>query len=93
MRIVQRFTTSGKLGIFFLFAGPLMSGAAYALWLSAFRTSIVARSGPVDFAPYMIVMVIGAVLGLAAFPMMIIGRDFEGYEQTRLSKADMDMWQ
>lgn len=86
MRIEQRFTNLGQIGVIFLFLGPAIAGYAYwSLW-----SAIIARN-PVEPGIYLFFTVIGAAMSLASFPMMIIGREFNGYVVQK--PADNGMWQ
>ncbi len=83
MKITQNFTTCGRWGITLLFIGPFVGGVAYWMMWS----SILARQ-PVDPIPYLAVVFVGVFASLAALPMMIIGRDFDGH----IKPADNGMW-
>lgn len=80
MKIEQRFTATGWFGVVFLFAGPIIAGFAYRDYLSAITRNLLGV-GEIYSDPLaaMVVMVFGSILSLASFPMMIIGREFEGF--------------
>lgn len=90
MKIEQRFTGMGQLGVLFIFLGPVVSGIAYAFWISAFRDRLISGL-PIDPTPYLIFMFGGGIISLASFPMMIIGRSFEGFA-IRKQEPDNGMW-
>lgn len=80
MKIEQRFNGTGWAGIAALFLGPCLTAFGYWNFISA-----VARNGAFggylfsDPLPWIVVMLAGGVASLAALPMMIIGRDLEGF--------------
>ncbi|TMU86538.1 hypothetical protein [Brucella haematophila] len=80
MKIEQRFNGVGWLGIAFLFVGPLVS--AYGYWdLLATVAKNVQFGGYYNqsmLMPYAL-LIIGGIASLASLPLIIIGRDFEGF--------------
>jgi len=91
MQIEQRFNGTGWTGIIALFLGPLLAG--YGYWdLMATVTRNVALGGYLSSSttPALVMMVIGGIASLAAFPMMIIGRDFECFPSSIDGSGNID---
>ncbi|WCJ61875.1 hypothetical protein [Agrobacterium tumefaciens] len=67
---LQRFTSTGKLGIALLLAGPILSGVGYN-WL------VVEMSRPYAGSPIgpALCMLIGSLGFVGSLPLMLIGRE------------------
>lgn len=93
MQIEQRFNGAGWGGVLALFIGPVIAG--YGYWdLMATVTRNVALGGYLTSSPTpaLVMMVIGGVASLAAFPLMIIGRDFECSPSSIDGSGDIDRY-
>lgn len=80
MKIEQRFTGTGWAGIAALFLGPCLSAFGYwSLGKALARNITYGGYLYSDPLPWIIVFIAGGILSLLAFPLMIIGREFEGF--------------
>lgn len=87
MKIEQRFTATGAAGVLLLFVGPLVSAVGYWFWISSMARNI--QFGTYLYSdpwPSIIAMTVGGFLSLASLPMMIVGREFEGFSEAGARK-------
>ncbi|WP_157803298.1 hypothetical protein [Brucella pituitosa] len=80
MKIEQRFNGTGWAGIAALFLGPCLTAFGYWNFISAVaRNAAFGRYLFSDPLPWIVVMVAGSIVSLSSLPMIIIGRDLEGF--------------
>lgn len=91
MRFKQKFTRLGKWGLALFILGPCVAIGTRE-WLNhtltSLRGNIRHASEIPDVTLYHIVITAGALAFLASIPMMMMGREFVGFDQPQ----DNGMW-
>lgn len=91
MKLKQKFTKMGKVGLTLFFIGPCIAIGTrewLTYTLASLRGNIRSVSEIPDVTLYHGIITIGILAFLASIPMMIIGREYEGIEQPK----DNGMW-
>ncbi|KAA9369564.1 hypothetical protein [Ochrobactrum quorumnocens] len=80
MKIEQRFNGTGWAGIAALFLGPCLTAFGYWNLIGAMARNVAYGAYLFsDPLPWILVMIAGSIVSLLSLPMIIIGRDFEGF--------------
>lgn len=91
MKLKQKFTKMGKVGLTLFFIGPCVAMGTrewLTYTLASLRGNIRSVSEIPDVTLYHVIITIGVLAFLASVPMMMIGREYIGQEQPR----DNGMW-
>lgn len=91
MKLKQKFTKMGKVGLTLFFIGPCVAMGTrewLTYTLASLRGNIRSVSEIPDVTLYHGIITIGVLAFLASIPMMIMGREYEGIEQPK----DNGMW-
>ncbi|NSZ73251.1 hypothetical protein G6L74_05760 [Agrobacterium tumefaciens] len=91
MKLKQKFTKMGKVGLTLFFIGPCVAMGTrewLTYTLASLRGNIRSVSEIPDVTLYHGIITIGVLAFLASIPMIIMGREYEGIEQPK----DNGMW-